>query len=189
MDVFLYNQIPDNREAFAAKVKQVAANVGASTDALMLVMYFESKLNPGARNPSGTATGLIQFTEDTAKALGTSTYLLSKMNNVQQLDYVQRYLMPFKGRLTSLGNTYLAVFYPAAISRPDDYTLKLSPYWVEANKIFDTNKDGTISVGEIRGYVNAYAKNLADKFHYTLAAAGSGVALLALLAFLMLGTR
>ena len=85
----------------------------------------------------------------TAKALGTSTDGLLKMSNIEQLDYVYKYLKPYNGRMKSWIDVYLAVFYPAAIGKGDDYVIK-SDLVARQNVIFDLNKDLDISVGEIK---------------------------------------
>lgn len=155
-NILFYNLIPNNREAFANEVLRISANLGVPPGWLMFVMWIESRLNPKAKNPYGTAVGLIQFTADTAKRLGTTTNELLVMDNVTQLRYVEKYLMPYRGKFTSVGDLYLTIFYPVAVNKPDTYNLPLSAYWVNANKIFDLNGDGVIKVGEIRSYVKTY---------------------------------
>ena len=172
---FLYDQIKENADDFSAGVQSIADALGTRSEWLMLVMYFESKLNPQAKNPFGSATGLLQFTAATATDIGTSTAALYNMNNVEQLQYVQRYLQRFKGRLNTLTDVYLSVFYPAAIGRPDTYMLNLSPQWVEANKIFDSNKDGKITVGEISKKINDYFNTLAAQTNYKISVAAGGI--------------
>jgi hypothetical protein len=185
---FLIDQVQKavDLNAFDQKVKQIAADVGAKVEDLMLVMYFESRLNPAARNPYGSATGLLQFTESTANAMGTTTSELAKMLAEEQLKYVLKYLAPFKGRISSLGDLYLSVFYPSTMGKPDNYVLPLSAQWVNANKIFDTNKDGKITVGEIRAVLDAYKQAIAKKFNYALVAAGGAVALLVVIGLIYL---
>lgn len=185
--LFLIDQVQKAADisAFERKVRSIAATIGTSVDDLMLVMYFESKLNPAARNPYGSATGLLQFTDATAKYLGTSTNLLAAMSAEYQLTYVLKYLLPFKNRVSSLGDLYLAVFYPQSIGKPDSWKLPLSSQWVTANKIFDLNADGTITVGEIRKTLNDYKASIAKRFNYVLAVAGGGIALVILFASLL----
>lgn len=163
-DLILYNLIPYNKEEFGNKVIDIANKLGTNANDLMTVMYFESKLKADAKNPYGSATGLLQFTESTANDLGTTTAQLKGMSNVQQLDYVYRYLKPYTGKLTSLSKLYLAVFYPSAISKSADYQFPLSERWVTANKIFDVNKDGKITVSEIISKLRSFSDYLAHKF-------------------------
>lgn len=183
----LYSLIPNNKQAFAAAVMNTARALNTDPNWLMYVMYFESKLNPAAKNPYGTATGLIQFTSATAVSLGTNTGALREMSNVQQMNYVLKYLLPYKKYLTSLTNVYLAVFYPAGLSQPESWYLPLKKEWVTANKIFDVNNDGKIQKAEITSYIKSYFEKLQKKLNIPIIpAAGGGLALLALAVFFCL---
>ena len=77
-------------------------------------------------------------------------------------DIVYKYLNVYKNKLNSAGEVYLSVFYPLALFKDDKY---LFPSWVvKANKIFDTNKDGILTKGEFKDYVNKkYAKYLTNE--------------------------
>lgn len=139
---------------FVLKVKAIAKRLGVKEDWLMAVMWSESRLNPAACNPSGGATGLIQFMPATAKYLGTSCDELARMDAVTQLDYVEKFFRPYANRCKSFPELYLACFFPAAIGRPDSYILQTSTLPAELiakqNPLFDANKDGRITVGEFR---------------------------------------
>lgn len=137
--MYLGEYIPNNREAFTTKVNNIAVDLGIDPNWLMAVMYFESRLNPQAVNPISGATGLIQFMPNTAKNLGTSIEALKGMSNIEQLNYVHKYFLPFKHKLKTLGDTYLAVFYPNLIGKPETTVLPakvqeqnpvFKPYWV-----------------------------------------------------------
>ena len=139
--------VKENREEFATKVADICNQLNIKPDWLMFVMWFESRLNPQAVNPISGATGLIQFMPSTARGLGTTTAVLKRMNNVQQLDYVLAYLRPYKGRMKRWIDVYLAVFYPRAMGNPN--FVITSDIVAKQNKIFDLNKDLDISVKEI----------------------------------------
>ncbi len=139
--------IKDNRNEFTEKVNNICTELRIEANWLMFVMWFESKLNPHAVNPISGATGLIQFMPSTARSLGTSVEDLKRMSNVEQLDFVYKYLKRYKGRMKSWIDVYLAVFYPAAIGKPD--FVITSDIVAKQNKIFDINKDLDISVKEI----------------------------------------
>ena len=161
--LILFNKIPNNQLAFASKVIRIAELLNTDPDYLMQVMYFESRLDPAKKNPHSTATGLIQFLEATAKGLGTTTAKLSKMSNVEQLDYVYKHLYPFRGKLTSLVETYLSVFYPKAVGKPSDYVFPLSPKWVQANKLFDLDNNKVIAKSEVARYLDSYYSSVKKK--------------------------
>lgn len=139
--------VKENREEFTTKVASICSQLNIKPDWLMFVMWFESRLNPQAVNPISGATGLIQFMPSTARGLGITTAVLKRMSNVQQLDYVLAYLRPYKGRMKTWVDVYLAVFYPRAMGNPN--FVITSDIVARQNKIFDLNKDLDISVKEI----------------------------------------
>lgn len=142
--------------------KTVAKNLGISPADLMAVMHFESGMNPKAVNPYSGASGLIQFMPATAKGLGTSVESIRRMGIDSQLHYVYKYLLPYKGRMKDLADVYLAVFFPAAIGKPNSYALqtkRLSAGLIaKQNPVFDTNKDGKITKGEILAIIGKKAE-------------------------------
>jgi len=139
--------IKDNKIEFTEKVNNISGELGINPNWLMFVMWFESKLNPQAVNPISGATGLIQFMPNTARSLGTTTDVLRHMSNVQQLDYVLAYLRPYRGRMRSWVDVYLAVFYPKAMGNPN--FVITSDIVAKQNRIFDLNRDSDITVKEI----------------------------------------
>jgi hypothetical protein len=139
-----------NQEAFINKVKEISTDLGIEPEHLMFVMYFETggTFSPSITNSIG-ATGLIQFLPSTAKGLGTSTTDLRHMTNVEQLNWVHKYLMRWRGKIADYVDLYLAVFYPAAVAKPDTYTIPYTKV-AQQNPGFDLNKDGYITKAEIR---------------------------------------
>ncbi|MDR2362745.1 MAG: lytic transglycosylase domain-containing protein [Prevotellaceae bacterium] len=159
MLIYENNVPPDIRAAFVEKVRTIAGQLGIEPDWLMGVMWVESRLRPDARNATSKATGLIQFMPDTAVSLGTTIDALRSMDALAQLDYVLKYLKPYKGRMNSFVDTYFAIFFPAAIGKPDDWTLhsaSMSAAIIAAqNNIYDRNRDGAITVGEVKASLPA----------------------------------
>ena len=151
--------IKDNRIEFTEKVNNICTELRIEANWLMFVMWFESRLNPQAVNPISGATGLIQFMPSTARGLGTTTAVLKRMSNVQQLDYVLAYLRPYKGRMKTWVDVYLAVFYPRAMGNPN--FVITSDIVAKQNKIFDLNRDLDISVKEIE---TALRKQIPEKY-------------------------
>lgn len=139
--------IKENREEFAEKVNNISGELGIDPNWLMFVMWFESKLDPQAVNPISGAVGLIQIMPSTARALGTTTDVLKRISNVQQLDYVRAYLRPYKGKMKRWIDVYLAVFYPKAMGNPN-YVIT-SDIVTKQNRVFDLNRDLDITVKEI----------------------------------------
>lgn len=138
-------------EEFKEKVVQVAADIETDPNFLMAIMSFESggSFSPKIKNPLSGATGLIQFMPKTALALGTSISALEKMTAVAQLDVVAQYFKPFKGRLKTLEDAYMAVLFPKAIGKGSGFVLfKKGTLQYKQNNGLDVNGDGSITVGE-----------------------------------------
>lgn len=147
-------------QAFRVKVKQIAANLNVDPNWLMAIMNSESGFSTNVKNPMSTATGLIQFTKATAISLGTTTTKLARMTAVEQLDYVQKYFEQYKGRLTSFTDTYMAVFYPNAMGKPDSFVIATSPSpTYNGNDGLDSNHDGIITRLEAMALVNTSYRN------------------------------
>lgn len=136
---------------FVQKVKDIAGRLHVKPEWLLAVMKNESGMSTTARNPNGGATGLIQFMPSTARGLGTTTEALSQMSAVQQLDYVEKFYSPFKGRFQSGADLYLATFWPAALGKGDDYPIGGATV-ARQNRGFDLDKNGQITTGEFREY-------------------------------------
>ncbi len=148
------------------RIQQVCTLLGINPAWLMMVMWSESRLNaqsvnkqPGdSDNPqvraATRATGLIQFMPDTALYLGTTTKALYAMNVIDQFGYVYKYFKPWTGKIKSYFDLYLVTFFPDAIGKPDDYILQTKKLSASAiakqNPFFDVNKDGKLTVGEIK---------------------------------------
>lgn len=149
------HKIKENKIAFLNKVKKIAQELSTDPNWLMAVMNFESAgtFSPKIQNPISNATGLIQFMPSTAKWLGTTVDELKAMSNVQQLDYVYKYLRPYKTKMKSFVDVYLTVFYPAAVGKPKTYiignTAARQHTIANQNKGFDIDKSKQITIAEI----------------------------------------
>ncbi|WP_449416040.1 transglycosylase SLT domain-containing protein [Phormidium nigroviride] len=135
---------------FLNKTVAIAKELGANPNHLMAIMQFESGLKADEVNRLSGATGLIQFMPSTARNLGTSTSALAAMGEVQQLDYVAKYLMPYKGQLNTIGDFYCSVLWPACVGKSDSYVLfTAGTIQYRQNNGFDRNRDGIITKAEI----------------------------------------
>lgn len=155
--------------AFKDKVIDITARLRVSPDYLMACMAFETgeTFDPAIKNAAGSgAVGLIQFMPNTARALGTTVEALAGMTALEQLDYVEKYFKPYRGKLNTLEDVYMAILYPAAIGKPASHVLfKSGSIAYEQNKGLDENRDGNITLAEISGKVRAkYEKGLKPEF-------------------------
>jgi hypothetical protein len=177
---------------FVAKVDTVAQRLKINPSWLMRVMESESRLNPAARNPgkNQTATGLIQFVESTARALGTTTSQLAAMSAERQMDFVYKYYRPWAGKLHSFADLYLVTFYPLAMQKPAGFVLgsERSPQRIKeiakANAGVDLDRSGSITKFEFLAVINdkAPAAVEAKKNPYGRSVAMGGLSLLLLFA-------
>lgn len=136
---------------FRRKAIALAGRLGLDPSILMAVIAFETgrSFSASVVNRRSGATGLIQFMPATARSLGTSTAALAAMSEVQQLDYVERYLKPFAGRLSDLPSAYMAVLWPAAVRQPLSHVLFAAPAIAyEQNSGLDADKDGKVTKAE-----------------------------------------
>lgn len=140
---------------FMFKVQDIAVKLKIPVDALMAVIELESAgtFSPSITNSLGY-TGLIQFGKVAAREVGTTRDQLRAMNACEQMDYVYLYLKKYVNRMKTLSDIYLAIFFPAAIGKPDDWVLhsrNLAPEKVAIwNPLFDINKDQKLEVWEIK---------------------------------------
>jgi len=145
-------------EAFEEKVIKLAADLETDPNFLMAIMSFETghTFSPKVKNPASGATGLIQFMPKTATNLGTSIQKLEKMTAEDQLDVVAQYFAPFKGRMKTLEDAYMAVLFPKGIGKGNNFVLFKKPSTqYNQNKGLDLNGDGSITVSEAAQRVRA----------------------------------
>ena len=157
---------------FKTKVEQAAKNLVCKPEDLLALMNSESGLNAKAQNKSGQgAVGLIQFTEPAIKELNRHGINITKeqllnMDEVEQMDYVEKYLKIAKSyKFTddcplTAGDLYAINYLPGKASL---YNLaSRGDIYYEANKGLDADKDGVITKDDL-------AKRL-DKFRVSLVA-------------------
>lgn len=105
---------------------------------------------PNARNMAGSSgTGLIQFMAATAKGMGTTTSALAAMSALEQLDWVEKYFQPYKGRMKTLEDLYMAILWPAAVGKEPGYVLfRKGTLAYTQNDGLDVNNNGLITKQE-----------------------------------------
>ena len=164
---------PNVTPEFIRGVESMAERLGTRPDYLLGVMSFETggSFAPDIRNSIG-ATGLIQFLPSTARGLGTSTDALADMSSVEQLQVVEQYFEPYRGKLDTLEGVYSSVLSGTATPDPNatlpDFERGRPAY--ESNAGLDFNNDGRVSSGEatsavasrLFGGVSAVQQQLVD---------------------------
>jgi len=149
----LYVQYP----GFLPELQMVAARLETCPEWLLNVIACESSFIPSARNrsPGQTASGLMQIIEQTAAGLGTTTAAIRRMNPLEQLRLIEKYYWPFRGRLNSLADVYLAAFRgflveggPETVVAPLNDSVKERRAY-SLNSGLDLNGDRAITKGEL----------------------------------------
>ena len=141
-------------KVFRDRVQWIANELDLNPDDLMTCMAWESgrTFSPSILNKAGSgATGLIQFMPKTAIGLGTTTARLAQMTAEDQLNYVFKYFRPFKGRLKTLSDMYMAILWPGAVGAAESHVLWDKGGWpttYRQNAGLDANRDGAITKGE-----------------------------------------
>lgn len=149
---------------------QIGVSTSDGMSKLLSCIAWESgrTFSASVTNKAGSgATGLIQFMPATAKALGTTTAALAKMKAEDQLNYVWKYFAPYKGKLKSLSDLYMAILWPKAVGKPETFVLwdkGAMPTTYRQNAGLDINKDGGIIKAEASAKLNAMlAEGMTDK--------------------------
>ena len=145
-----------NEPGFMDKLKDVASRLGLQVNALLGIMGHEtirtfspsiqapdSHTDTGQRIPG--AVGLIQFTHETARDLGTSTEELKRMSGTQQLDYVYRFLKKTSRPGMNAGDLYMSIFIPKYVGQDPNTIIgqkgggRLPGTKLNMNKIWEDN--------------------------------------------------
>lgn len=153
-------------KGFLPALEQMCQRLDMHCQGLLSIMDYETRgtFSPRIKNPKGTASGLIQFTAATARSLGTSTQALRRMNQVQQLKYVERYFRRMEKEETDYGNVIdiaLTIFYPKAVGRGPGYVIgrRKSTLYRQNRGLDNSPRDGMITSREYtrraldRGYL------------------------------------
>lgn len=139
-------------QPFLTKVSKIALDLEVNPNHLMAVMSFETggTFSPSVLNKAGSgAVGLIQFMPKTAASLGTSSDDLASLTAEEQLDFVAKHFEPFKGKLKTIEDTYMAVLFPKAVGKGEDFVLFKKPSKAYTqNRGLDIDGDGEITVAD-----------------------------------------
>lgn len=158
---FGINLVPSaDRLAFVTELNRIAKNLGIASNWLLVVMYKESTIQPTARNIQDgklIAGGLIQFVNRTAEGLGYNLSTILKMGYLQQLKLVEKYYLPYKGKIKSYADLYMVTFFPAALNKPASFIFETSTLSrakiAKQNKALDYGNKGYITKADFAKYV------------------------------------
>ena len=150
-------KILSTQPQFWPELLAVAERLQTQPAWLLNVMATESLFEASARNalPGQSASGLLQWIESTARRMGTTTAAIRRMDPVNQLGLVEKYLAPFSGRLNSMADVYMAVLRGFIIDGKDETVIsplddtRKEQRIYRLNKWLDLNNDRKITRGEL----------------------------------------
>lgn len=155
MEILFSNRVS---QAFLRILISISNKLAIDPSWLMFLMDWESGISSTRENSYG-CLGLIQFCPDYSggsyKTINGVRYDLQSLKMMlpeDQLQVVYEYLREIqraKGKFADYYQLYFAILFPAAYGQPDDYVLN-----TQSNPIFDLNKDGRVTVGEVKEYLD-----------------------------------
>lgn len=118
-----------------------------------VVIQQESNMRPNAVNPLSGAFGLIQWTSPALKECGLTKKDIKRASLEQQLHYTRIYFLrtlSHRGPPKNFMDTYLYVFYPAAVGHGDNRKIASKPSKVYRQNPGYHTPSGVITRGSIR---------------------------------------
>jgi hypothetical protein len=105
---------------------------------------------------------------------------------MQQLDLMQSYYLPFRGKMKSYFDVYLVTFFPAAMGKPDDYVFETKRYSAgliaAQNAALNINKDDKVTMAEFKEYVKKTVPKALHSIVFNMKAA-TGLGAIAVIGF------
>ncbi|HWT40381.1 MAG TPA: hypothetical protein VN081_03905 [Dongiaceae bacterium] len=147
---------------FITKVNSMSTRLGADPNDLMAVMKIESGLNAGAMNKTSSATGLIQWMKYPG---GMSRQQFAGMDELDQLNHVEKWFSPYAGKLNTPGKVYLAVAAPGVLSQlpanapPSTVVYAAGSREAKANPAWQ-DKTGAVTLGRLDALVQGTKQKL-----------------------------
>lgn len=142
---------------FLQGVNEVSERLGMDPAVLLAVMDFETggTFSQGSQNSASTASGLIGFMEQTVEGdFGLTIEEVRNMTRMEQLDLTERFLQRHAGNLNTIEDAYMAVLWPAAVGKSNDYVLFASGSGeYDRNSGLDSDGSGTVTKAEAAAFV------------------------------------
>ncbi len=147
----LFIMASDFTDKFIMGVRDIEKAHSMQPADLCRVMQIESGLGTAPCNHYTRASGPIQFMPSVLTAVGWlgTPEDFAKVPLQDTIPYVRRYFARF-GVLSTLADAYAAVFWPAAVGKPDDFEIAESHSIVyRYNAILDANGDGHLTKSDL----------------------------------------
>ncbi len=138
------------KRLFEYLLSRIAAKYGFNPNWLMTVMCYETigQFKTEAYYHSGKV-GILPFSAQAAKRLGTTQEALAELNHFEQLMYIALYFNRYnlKGRIRSFRELFLGVYFPHLLNKRRDNIAFNSPsVEYEENQWFDTEGKGYVRI-------------------------------------------
>lgn len=115
---------------FLSDLEKMCKRLDMHCMGLISIIDYETggSFRPDIKNPNGSASGLIQFTRETARSLGTSTSALRKMKQRKQLQYVEQYFrlmqkLRLEADYSNPLDLALTIFQPSAVGKGSNHII------------------------------------------------------------------
>ena len=160
--MYLLNYYHDTSDAsrFKQTITGMADRLGCNADHLMMCFYFESRLNPHYQTSKNGGTGLIQLSVPDIYKLGSTPFRFMKISGTEQLLFIEKYLQPHKGRMTTLIDTYMACFYQDGVATSDSFYFRMPLRYKTANRIFPLRNNNRVQKWEVDKALRRYFMKL-----------------------------
>lgn len=159
---------------------KAAKDIGTQPAYLLLVLYSESRLNTWAAAPGNHAVGLNQIVPVAGKALGmTEAERIAILNKSvqEQLPIVVRSFRLMPGKFPTPQALYQYNAAPATMSKGSADSVVVYPAGsagFKGNAGLDYDKDGVLTVGDLRMHLEALSKQPAFQSHLAAMTAATG---------------
>lgn len=141
--------------AFHREFAAVCDRLQIDADAIAALISHESAFNGQAFNKLGGASGIMQWMPATAKWLGTTTEAIRAMSALEQLKLVEKTFKGWAGKL-SARDVPMVGFGASFIGKPDSHVAYAKGQkGYDWNTGLDINRDGKLTLGEVRDHVLA----------------------------------
>lgn len=142
--------------AFLREFARVVDRLQIDGDAIAALLSHESRFDPTAHNPTGDASGLMQWIPSTARFLfNLSPEQVRALSALEQLPLVEKTFAPWRGKLAAR-DVPMVGFGGAFIGKPDSFVAyRKGQKGYDWNAALDTSGDGELTLGEVRDHVLA----------------------------------
>lgn len=143
----------------------MCARNGWNSDPIVALISLESGFKPAARNPLGTATGLIQWTNATARSYyGMTSEQIGKLTAAEQVPLIEQFFLRARIPAGAPAIQFALSLVGRPINTPPSQSLfRSGEVEYEHNKALDRDNDGHITARELGERVDAKIRALSGR--------------------------